>query len=291
MRGSRIPPTVPSYSEERREDGHSRSSGSGPPPGAWKPPAVCWRGLPRAPAWRSCWYSISTPGTRASFATCWPRSPACHVLEASQGLALRPDHVYVIPPNTSLTLEHGILQARTPRRSPRAAPADRSLLQVPGRGPPGRRDRRDPVGDRLRRHARSGGDQGRRAASPSPRTSFGQVSQHAAQRDRAAAASTSSCPPRRSRASWPGSAGIPMWHPPRRPGRPDGRPRGRRATSSESWPSLRSTVGVDFSDYRDTTIKRRILRRMVLQTGETSPNTRGSSNGTDPRSRRSTTTS
>src|SRR5262245_48071286 len=32
------------------------------------------------------------------------------VLDATQGLALRPNHVYVIPPNTSMMVKEGILQ-------------------------------------------------------------------------------------------------------------------------------------------------------------------------------------
>ena len=57
-----------------------------------------------------------------------------------------------------------------------------------------------------------------------------------------------------------------MWHPPRRPGTAR-RPERRAGVFRKILALVRSTVGVDFSDYRDTTIKRRILRRTVLQTG------------------------
>ncbi|HYH47115.1 MAG TPA: chemotaxis protein CheB, partial [Thermoanaerobaculia bacterium] len=38
------------------------------------------------------------------------KGTAMPLLEAAQGLAVRPDHVYVIPPNTTLTIAEGVLQ-------------------------------------------------------------------------------------------------------------------------------------------------------------------------------------
>ncbi|MGP1609456.1 MAG: chemotaxis protein CheB, partial [Burkholderiales bacterium] len=42
------------------------------------------------------------------------RSTTMPVLTASDGMRVKPRHVYVIPPNATLTISHGVLQVRTP---------------------------------------------------------------------------------------------------------------------------------------------------------------------------------
>jgi len=42
------------------------------------------------------------------------RSTAMPVLEATHGMPVKPRHVYVIPPNATLTIAHGVLQVRKP---------------------------------------------------------------------------------------------------------------------------------------------------------------------------------
>src|SRR5262249_42319713 len=49
------------------------------------------------------------------------RSSALLVREATEGMALEPDHVYVIPPNTYLSLADGVLRL-TPRPVKRGVP-------------------------------------------------------------------------------------------------------------------------------------------------------------------------
>ena len=101
------------------------------------------------------------------------------------------------------------------------------------------------------------------AASPSRRTSVGAACRHAAERDRQRRRRPGAAAARRSPR---GSPTLPQ-HPylDRRTRGPSARADDGRASSSASSPRCASTSGVDFSQYRDTTIKRRTARRMLLR--------------------------
>ena len=202
---SRPPPSTPPRpsrfpAQSPRPRGF-RSSASAPRPAASRPSASCWPICRPTPAWPSCWSSTSTPSTRACWATCWRRRRAMPVVEATQGLAVAPDHVYVIPPNTTLTIAGGVLQLAPRRDGARRTCRSTSFFASLAEDGARRRDRRRPVGQRLGRHPRPRGDQGRGRHHLRPGRSLRQVRRHAAQRGRAAAASTSSCRRRRSPAS------------------------------------------------------------------------------------------
>ena len=153
-----------------------------------------------------------------------------------------------------MTIASGRLAARAARRGARAAPADRPVLQVAGRGSADGRDRRDPVGHRLGRHAGAGGDQGRGRHHLRP-GSRRRPSTHGMPRaaPSAAAASISSCRPSRSPANWRGSAATPtsVLDPDRRGGA-EWKP-ARRTSFRKILALLRSAFGVDFTHYRETT--------------------------------------
>ncbi len=68
------------------------------------------------PAWRSWLSSTSTRTMRAGCGSCCRRSTPMPVHEATHGLSVRPNHVYVIPPNMNLALARGVLML-TPRQA------------------------------------------------------------------------------------------------------------------------------------------------------------------------------
>ena len=97
---------------------------------------------------------------------------------------------------------------------------------------------------------------------------------------------------RASRPSWRASARHPYWRP--APARDSGEAPAdeRRRAFQGVLALLRASTGVDFSAYRDTTIRRRILRRMMLHGGcEPRRLRRATRRATAPSSRRCTRTS
>ena len=99
-------------------------------------------------------------------------------------MALRPDHVYVNPPNATLTIVGGRRPADAAAAVVAAVHADRPPDAVAGAGrrPPG--DRRGPLGRRHRRGAGRQGDQGGRRDHLRPERGDGDPRQHAPQRHR-----------------------------------------------------------------------------------------------------------
>ena len=112
--GAADPPTVPSYSEERRGGRTFPVVGIGASAGGLEAASSLLAGLPQSPGMAFVLVQHLDPKHESKLCDLLAKVTRLHVLEASHGLALRPDHVYVIPPNTSLTLEQGILQL-TPR--------------------------------------------------------------------------------------------------------------------------------------------------------------------------------
>ena len=105
------------------------------------------------------------------------------VREVEDGMAVEPNHVYVMPPNRDMVIAQGILHL-TPRAETHVPqmPVDtflRSLAEDCGES----RRRCDPVGDRHGRHAGPEGDQGSRGAHLRAGRD-GPVQRHAAQRRR-----------------------------------------------------------------------------------------------------------
>ncbi len=185
-----------------------------------------------------------------------------NVHEVKEGMPVEINNVYLIPPNTNMALTDGRL-ALTPRKATPGThmPIDhlfRSLAEIQKQ--PGRRRR--PVRRRHRRHARPAGHQGRGRHHLRPGREVGQANQHAAQRRprrqrRLRAAARRHRP--RADAHRP-----PSLRPRADPGRSKPAPT-EDSNVADILALLRAALGVDFTHYKQTTIKRRILRRMALR--------------------------
>ena len=80
------------------------------------------------------------------------RTTKIPVTEVTQGVVVQPDHAYVIPANTSLTIKNGMLQLGSRVLTARAAHADRQFLSLAGGKFRATGDRRHLVGHSFRRH-------------------------------------------------------------------------------------------------------------------------------------------
>lgn len=185
------------------------------------------------------------------------------VIEATEGLVVEPDHVYVMPPNVSMTYDHGIL-----RLAPRAEgaaphlPVDiffRSLA---------RQCRNHAIGVLLSGSG-SDGTVGMGEIKAAGGITFAQDEQSAEYASMPQSAVASGC--------------IDFVLPPDQIARelvqigqhPYLRPTVTAHNESEAEGifdqillQLRTSTGVDFSEYRPTTMKRRIARRMALHKHE-----------------------
>ena len=199
------------------------------------------------------------PTHASALAEILSRATTMPVMEVQDEPTVEPNHVYVIPPDRKHDHRRGGRCNCCRARSRGAAPADRSVLPLAGRGPGAPGHRRGPVRHRHRRHPRAGGDQGRgrhhlrpgrdgpaRAAcrtAPSP-----------------PAAWTSCCPRTRSPARSSASASTRTRCRRPRPAETDDEP-----NLAQVVQLLRHATGVDFTHYKSNTLYRRITRRMVLQ--------------------------
>ena len=131
------------------------------------------------------------------------------VREVAEGMTVEVDHVYVIPPGTSMALIDGhlTLSPRPPRPVPHM-PIDHLFRSLAGHPEePGRR--RHPLRQRQRRGHRPAGDQGGRRRSPSPRTRRPPEYPSMPRAAVRTATSTTSCGRATSPASWCGSPATP----------------------------------------------------------------------------------
>ena len=96
----------------------------------------------------------------------------------------RARHVYVIPPNTSLTLERGVLRLGPRLPQPEFGEADRRLPGLSGPGLGRTRRRHHPVRHRQRRHRGPARHQGARRNDHRPAARVGRLRRHAAERHR-----------------------------------------------------------------------------------------------------------
>ena len=157
------------------------------------------------------------------------RATRLKVVRAENGMPVKPNQVYVIPPDADLGIAAGRLTLQ-PRQTPgsRLAPADRRLLSLAGGRTPQPGHRRGAVRHRLRRHRGPAGDQGRRWHHLRPGSPVRQVRRHAGQR-------------RAGRGGRPLSA-----HPPTGPGNPaPGRPPVPDRASNDLARQRRSRIPTD----------------------------------------------
>jgi two-component system, chemotaxis family, CheB/CheR fusion protein len=190
------------------------------------------------------------------------------VVDASHGLKVKPDHAYVIQPNTSVALADGVLSV-TPRPDDRRPhyPVDhflRSLAAVQGS---------HAVGVILSGTG-SDGTLGMCEIKAAGGVTFAQdeaSAQHAGMPQSAIASGAVDLvlPPDAIGTRLAALKEHPYLSAPSDASEP-----GARDGGADEFPrviaALRATTGVDFSEYRDSTIKRRTARRMLLR-GFTSP--------------------
>ena len=111
------------------------------------------------------------------------RHNAMPFAEAADGMAIEPDHVYVIAPDCALTVDGERLRLTEPaERRGHRYPIDRLFVSLAQN----RRETRDlhrPVGHRKRRHGRTEGGEGAGRLHPGQDPATASVRRHAAQRD------------------------------------------------------------------------------------------------------------
>ena len=191
------------------------------------------------------------------------KATAMPVCEAEEGVAVLPDHVYVIPPDTTLTIAEGILHL-APRSDSQGLhlPIDvffKSLAADRGRGAIGV----------ILSGSGSDGTLGLEELKAEGGITFAQDEVSAKYSGMPRSAERSGCvdfvlPPE--------GIALDLARIGRHPYlSPDPREDGAPAAAEEDLfkkvlDLLHASSGVDFRDYRETTIRRRILRRMVLHT-------------------------
>jgi two-component system, chemotaxis family, CheB/CheR fusion protein len=189
------------------------------------------------------------------------RTTKLAVLQVQHGMRVKPDHVYVIPPNTEMTIASGMLQLETRARGHQYMPIDvfmRSLAEDRGS---------NAIGVVLSGTA-SDGTLGLTAIKGAGGITFAQDSKSAKYDGMPNSAAASGCvdfvmPPARIAAEM----GQLREHPYISSG--DGEQADVIAAEDSYdlhhlFRILKQVSGVDFSDYKPGTVRRRILRRMAL---------------------------
>src|SRR5438128_5300133 len=205
------------------------------------------------------------PKHSSSLADILKRSTRMPVLEGEHGMAVRSNHVYVIPPNSTMTVSSGLLQL-APRGESRLAhlPVDqffRSLAQ----------DRQTGAIGVILSGNGSDGTLGVEEIKAAGGITFAQDEESARYTGMPNSALRSGCidfvlPPDAIARELSRMAQHPYLVPaPAREGAP---PDHEGEQFNKILSLLRASFNVDFSVYRDTTIRRRIMRRMVLHTKE-----------------------
>ena len=193
------------------------------------------------------------------------RTTGMPLLEATQGLAVAPDHVYIIPPNTRMTLAGGFLQL-APRGPSPHLPIDHFFRSLAEDRPTGA------VGVILSGTG-SDGTLGLEAIKGMGGITFAQDEPSAKYSGMPQSAIRSGCvdlvlSPEDIARELTRIGQHPYLSPlpPSAENRPP--PNGTPGTDEDPFPKilalLRASVGVDFSAYRTGTIHRRVLRRMAL---------------------------
>lgn len=204
------------------------------------------------------------PKRESKLAELLARATRLPVLEAAHGLALQPNHVYVAPPNTYLALGQGVLQL-TPASDERAPhlPIDRFLKALA-------EDRQTGAIGVILSGTGTDGTLGVEEIKAGGGFVFAQDEPSAKYPSMPQSAVRSGCvdlvlsPAEIAREL--GRIGQHPYVTPTESAPLDALATEEKAQFKKILAIVRGAVGVDFSGYRDTTIKRRIMRRMVLHT-------------------------
>ncbi|MFZ0285919.1 MAG: chemotaxis protein CheB, partial [Terriglobales bacterium] len=183
------------------------------------------------------------------------------VEQVTDGVVVRPDHVYVIPPNTSMALKHGVLQlaARVLARG-QHMPIDHFLRSLA-------EDRGNRAISVILSGTAADGTEGSRAIKAAGGITFAQDEQSAKYSSMPRSAVTAGCvdfvlPPAAIFKELIRVAQHPYLA-------PNSAEKSDLAITSGGQfevllSLLREAIGVDFTHYKQTTLQRRIERRMVL---------------------------
>ena len=233
-------------------------------------------GLPSETASRTSSRSTSIPSTRACSPRSSPARPAIPVEFAKDGQRIERDHVYVMPRDAACWSREG--SCASTRRSQGQPAADQRLPEVARRGSARERRRDRALGHGLRRRARDRGRAAQRRDHVRPAPVRRPLREHAAGRDR-------------DRHGGPGAPGRRDRRGHREPRRAAGGsiPARARAGSSRASGSCSTSSppgdGHDFSQYKRSTVLRRVHRRMASTSTATAPRVRRaarSRRGRDP---------
>jgi len=190
------------------------------------------------------------------------RSTTMPVKEITDGMRVMPSHVYVIPPNTDLEIKQGVLRlhARTFTRG-QHMPVDvflRSLAE----------DQKNKAIGVILSGTASDGVLGLKAIKAEGGITFAQDEQSARYggmpRNAMTAGVVDFVLPPESIARELERIGRHPYLASEQAAVPETLPPESRGSLTKIFTVLRQTFGTDFSDYKDTTIRRRIKRRMVL---------------------------
>jgi len=194
------------------------------------------------------------------------KSTRMPVQEAAQDLAVRPDHVYIIPPNTTLSIAAGVLrlEPRGEARGPHL-PIDHFLKSLA-------EERQTGAIGVILSGTGTDGTLGLEEIKAAGGITFAQDEQTAKHAGMPLSALRSGCIDRvLSPAEIARELARIGRHPYLAPVQTETRAPEAAAEANHFkniLALLRSAFNVDFSAYRDTTVKRRIMRRMVLHTKE-----------------------
>jgi two-component system CheB/CheR fusion protein len=191
------------------------------------------------------------------------------IVEATRDLAVRPDHIYVIPPNTTMTIASGVLQLE-PRGEARGLhlPIDQFLKSLA-------EDQQSAAIGVILSGTGSDGTLGLAEIKAAGGITFAQDRESAKHEGMPQSAVGSGSvdfilPPKKIALELARMGRHPYLVPPppqiAEHGTIDS---GDEEAFRQIIALLRSSFGVDFTNYRDTTIKRRAMRRMVLHNRET----------------------
>jgi two-component system CheB/CheR fusion protein len=192
------------------------------------------------------------------------KSTSLPVLDAAQGLEVLPNHVYVIPPDTAMTISGGILQIAPRSKSGPHLPIDHFFRSLAA-------DRQKASIGVILSGSGSDGAQGLEEIKAAGGITFAQNDETAKFASMPQSAVQSGCvdfilTPREIAEELARIAEHPYLIP--APGKEqehdEGLPAAEDGYYKEIMALLYRRSGADFSSYRDTSIKRRIMRRMAL---------------------------
>ena len=203
------------------------------------------------------------PAHESSLSEILGRTTAMPVREAVDGEPVEPNHVYVIPPNTELTIANRVLKLSPRSQTPGPhMPIDRFLRSLA-------RDCRGSAIGVILSGAGSDGALGLQAVKEAGGVTFAQEPATAEYASMPQMAEAATCvdfvlPPSGIAAELARIASHPHFAV-AQPADRESAPKELKGELHDILAVMRETTGIDFSLYRETTVRRRIMRRLALR--------------------------